>query len=321
MRRLFLAFSLLCASAPVLWADATVFVYHRFNDTKHASTSVSNAKLRADFQYLKDNGYKVVRLSELANMLKEKRPVPPKTVALTIDDDYKSFYTNGLPIFKEFGYPFTLYVYVKATQKGYGDYMSWEEIKTSSRYGEIGLHSYDHPHLTYLDDESIRNDTRKAAEIFQKNLGFAPKSYAYPYGEFDSRVKTLITAEGFDFVCNQNAGAVAAFSDPYDIERIAVTDDTNIKTKLKTEALEVKKFEVEAQKNRVTKVTATLTDTSLRSVEVYVSGYGWERVKVNNAKVSYNTDKALKFDRNRVIIKAGNKIASKLIMKRKKNGQ
>ena len=179
MRRLFLAFSLLCFSAPILWADATVFVYHRFNDTKHASTSISNKKLRADFQYLKDNGYTVIKLSELANMLKEKRPIPPKTVALTIDDDYKSFYTNGLPIFKEFGYPFTLYVYVKATKKGYGDYMSWEEIKKSSQYGEIGLHSYDHPHLTYLDDKSIRHDTRNATKIFEEKLGPDNSSWFY----------------------------------------------------------------------------------------------------------------------------------------------
>lgn len=317
MRRFFLAFSLFLASVPVLWADATIFVYHRFNDTKHQSTSISNDKLRSDFQYLKDNGYKVIKLSELVKLLKRKQPIPPKTVVLTIDDGYKSFYDNGLPIFREFGYPFTLYAYVKATEKGYGDYMSWEEIKDAAHYGEIGLHSFSHPHLPYLSDAKIKKDTRKAADIFQKRLGFRAKSYAYPYGEFDERVKKLIMAEDFDFICNQNAGAVASFSDPYDIERIAVTEDTNIKIKLKTESLHLKNINVATAGNRVKHVTATLADPTVRSVEIYVSGYGWERVKVNNAKVSYNTDKALKFDRSRVIIKSGRKIASKLIMKRK----
>ena len=123
------------------------------------------------------------------------------------------------------------------------------------------------------------------------------------------------------FICNQNAGAVASFSDPYDIERIAVTEDTDIKAKLKTRALELKKLDVTVKKNHLTQVNATLADPTVRSVEIYLSGYGWERVKVNNAKVSYNTDKILKLDRNRVIIKAGHKIASKLIMKRKHHGQ
>lgn len=320
MRFFLFAFFLLSAFAQ-LSADATVFVYHRFNDIKHPSTSISNAKLRKDFRYLKENGYRVVKLSELVSLLKSGQPIPQKTVALTIDDGYRSFYDNGLPIFREFGYPFTLYVYVKATEKGYGDYMSWEEIKASAKYGEIGLHSFDHPHLPYLSDVKIKHDTQKAADIFQKRLEFAAKSYAYPYGEFDERVKKLIMDEGFEFVCNQNAGAVAPFSDPYDIERIAVTEDTNIKTKLRTEALHVKNIDLITTDNRVTRVTATLVDPSVRNVEIYVSGYGWERVKVNNAKVSYNTDKRLKLDRSRVIIKSGRKIASKLIMKRKHNGQ
>ncbi len=317
MRRILLAFFLLFASLPELGADATIFVYHRFNDTKHQSTSISSEKLRSDFRYLKENGYRVIKLSELVALLKSKRPIPPKTVALTIDDNYKSFYDNGLPIFKEFGYPFTLYAYVKATEKGYGDYMSWDEIAKTAAFGEIGLHSYGHPHLPYLSDTEILEDTRKAAKIFRQRLGFSAASYAYPYGEFDERVKEVIKREKFDYICNQNAGAVASFSDPYSIERIAVTEDTDIRTKLKTEALQVTAFDVAVTKNRVQNVTATLAAPAPRSVEIYVSGYGWERVKVNNAKVSYNTDKALKFDRSRVIIKSGRKIASKLIMKRK----
>ena len=96
-----------------------------------------------------------------------------------------------------------------------------------------------------------------------------------------------------------------------------VTDDTDIKSKLKTEALHVSDFKVTTHENRLTKVEVTLADKKIKSVEVYLSGYGWERVKVNNAKVSYNTAKDLKMDRSRVIIKAGPKIASKLIMKRK----
>lgn len=317
MRKTLLAFFILLVSASQLGADATIFVYHRFNDTKHKSTSISNEKLRADFTYLKQNGYQVIPLSRLVELLKKKQPIPAKTVVLTIDDGYKSFYDNGLPIFREFGYPFTLYVYVKATEKGYGDYMSWEELKETARYGELGLHSFSHPHLPYLSDAKIQADTHKAAVLFRKRLGFAAESYAYPYGEFDTRVKNLIMAEGFDFVCNQNAGAVAPFSDPYDIERIAVTEDTNIKIKLRTESLQLTDMDVKTENNRVTHVTATLADPSVRSVEIYISGYGWDRVKVNNAKVSYNTDKLLKFDRSRVIIKSGRKIASKLIMKRK----
>jgi len=152
-------------------------------------------------------------------------------------------------------------------------------------------------------------------------MGFKAKSYAYPYGEFDSNVETIIRKEGFDYICNQNAGAVAPFSTPYSIERIAMGEDTSIKSKLKTRALQVETFNVTVLDNTIEHVEAVLTDKTIKSVEVYITGHTWERVKVNNAKVSYNTKKVLKNERSRVIIKADDKIASKLIMKRKKNGQ
>jgi peptidoglycan/xylan/chitin deacetylase (PgdA/CDA1 family) len=304
-----------------LGADATVFVYHRFDDPKHQSTSISTEKLRNDFRYLRDNGYTVVPLATLVDLVRSGKPIPEKTVALTIDDNYKSFYTHGLPVFREFGYPFTLYVYVEATKKRYGDYMSWEELKKTAAFGEIGLHSFAHPHLTYLTSEAIQNDTQKAAALFEKRMGFKAASYAYPYGEFDERVERIIRKEGFAYICNQNAGGVASFSNPYSIDRIAIGNDIPIKNKLRTRSLQVKHLTLTAENNTLTKVEAVLSDPSIKRVEVFVSGYGWEWVKVNNAKVSYNTDKKLKLDRSRVIIKEGHRIASKLIMKRKNNGQ
>jgi len=316
--RFFAILSFLFFEAALLFsADATVFVYHRFNDHKHISTSISNKKLRSDFKYLKENGYNVVTLSKLVNMLKNHEHFPEKTVALTIDDNYKSFYTDGLKIFKEFDYPFTIYVYVKATEKRYGDYMSWDELKEASRYGEAALHSYSHRHLTYLDEKEILKDTVRAKKIFENKMGYSPKSYAYPYGEFDDKVKSVIKSAGFDFICNQNSGAIAEFSDPYSIERIAVTDNTDIKQKLKLKALDTKKIDIRRSKNTIKNISVEFNDKNIKSAEIYLSGYGWERVKTNNEKLSYNIDKVLKFDRNRVAVKHGDKIATKLIMKRK----
>ena len=37
-----------------LFADAHIFLLHRFDDARYHSTSISTKKLREDFQYLKD---------------------------------------------------------------------------------------------------------------------------------------------------------------------------------------------------------------------------------------------------------------------------
>ncbi|MCK9338355.1 MAG: polysaccharide deacetylase family protein, partial [Arcobacteraceae bacterium] len=186
-------------------ADATIFVYHRFGDDKHPSTNTSLTQLKNDFEYFRKNNYEVVPLSTLVKTIQDGKEVPTNWVVLTIDDAYKSFYTNGLEIFKEYGYPFTLFVYVKATDQKYGDFMTWDMLKDVLPYGEVELHSYSHPRLTNLTIEQIKADTQKSYEIFEKKMGYKPKFYAYPYGEYNDNVKEAIKDSGFEAILNQSS--------------------------------------------------------------------------------------------------------------------
>ena len=50
----------------------------------------------------------------------------------------------------EYGYSFALMVYVEASARKYGDFMTFEQIKEVEKYGEVGYHSYGHPHMVGL---------------------------------------------------------------------------------------------------------------------------------------------------------------------------
>ncbi len=201
-------FLLLCLSYFYLSANAHIFVFHRFGDDRHPSTNTTIEQLKTQFEYFKNNGYKVVPTSDIIDKLKAKVDIPDNWVAFHIDDSYKSFYENGLPLFKEYNYPFSLFVYVEATQKKYNDFMTWEQIKESSKYGEISLHSYSHEHLTKLSNEELIKDTKTSYEIFEEEMGFKPKGYVYPFGEYNEEVKQTIKSFGFDYIGNQNSGSV-----------------------------------------------------------------------------------------------------------------
>ena len=110
-------FLLLCLCSFYLQANAHIFVYHRFGDEKHHSTNTTLKELEKEFEYFKSNNYKVVTVSQIAQKLKSGEEIPANWVAFSIDDAYKSFYTNAIEIFKKYNYPFTLYVYVEATEK------------------------------------------------------------------------------------------------------------------------------------------------------------------------------------------------------------
>lgn len=304
-----------------LQASGHIFVYHRFGDDKHKSANTSQEELRKQFDYFKNNGYEVVSINKFFDKLHKKESIPDNWVALTIDDAYKSFYENGLEIFKEYGYPFALYVYVEATNKRYGDFMTWEQIKEASQFGTIGLHSFSHPRLLNLSDEAIKEDTQKAYDIFTKKMGFKPKSYAYPYGEYDDRVKNVISSFNFDGILNQSAGSVNQYTTADDIYRIALVGDVNIKEKIKYETFDATWIEPrEFPKDGVLKHIKAKVDKNIKHLKLYITGEKWRDIEVKDGIVDVKLNLYLKNSRTRVILgKDYYTISSNIITKRSKH--
>lgn len=312
---------LLIISYLYIHANAHIFVYHRFGDEKHKSTNTSIQELKKEFEYFKKNNYKVVKLSQIIDKINNNEEVPSNWVALTIDDAYKSFYQNGLEIFKEYGYPFSLYVYVEATDKHYRDFMSWDEIKEASKYGEIGLHSYSHPRLLNLSDEEIRLDTKKAYEKFTQKLGFKPLSYAYPYGEYDKRVENVIKEFNFNTILSQSTGSVSKDSNVYEIYRIALVGDVNIKQKLKYTTLNATWYEPkEFPKDGILKKVKVKVNTDKKNLKLYITGLGWRDIKVKDGIINLDLNEKLKKSRTRIIIGTDfYNITNHIIIKEKNN--
>lgn len=299
-----------------LWGDAHIFVYHRFGDPQRASANTSIEQLKAQFDYLQQNGYKVIPLSQLADAIHNHKPIDPKWVVLTIDDSYRSFYDNAFELFKSYGYPFTLFVYVEATQSRYRDYMTWQQLKEAAAYGEIGLHSYGHPHLISLDADAVAHDTRKAMELFTKTMGYSASYYAYPYGEYSSSVKENIQSHGFKLILNQNNGAVNETSSPYNLDRIALTGEVDLASKLKIRHLAAEWIEPQTYpKDALLKSIHAKISPSIHHIEYYISGYGWEPAPVHNGEVKILLERPLKHARSRIFIRSGSRYSSTIIVK------
>lgn len=302
-----------------IFANAHIFVYHRFADDRYASANTSKKELIKQFEYFKQNNYQVVPLEKIIAKLKNHEEIPSKWVALTIDDAYKSFYEHGLEIFKQYNYPFSLYVYVEATNKHYGDYMSWEQIKESSQYGTIGLHSYSHPRLQNLSANEVLEDTQKAYDTFVEKLGFKPTSYAYPYGEYTGLVtKVLQENFNFDAILNQNTGSVNGQTDPLDIPRIALVGEVNIAHKLRYKTFDVEWYEPkEFPKDGILKRVNAKVDPKYKTLKLYITKEGWRDVEVKDGIVDEKFNLYLQKARTRIMLGSdvftiSNKILNKI---------
>jgi peptidoglycan/xylan/chitin deacetylase (PgdA/CDA1 family) len=307
-----------------LLADAHIFVYHRFDDPKHKSANTSSKQLREQFDYFKNNNYKVVPLEKILEKLSNKEEIPSNWVALTIDDAYKSFYQYGYPIFKQYNYPFSLFVYVEATNRRYGDFMTWEELKKVTDLGTLGLHSYSHRRVQNLTTHELMADTKEAYRLFTENLGIKPEIYAYPYGEYTDEAKNILK-KSFDFkgILNQNSGSVNTKSDLYDINRIALVGDVNIEHKLRYNTFYVKWHEPKVfPKNGILKKIRAEVGTEYKKLKLYITGEGWRDVEVNKGFIDIDLNIYLKKARTRIILGPDFfTISNKIINKIQKKGK
>jgi len=292
------------------------FVLHRFNDNKHRSTSITNENLIKHFKYLQKNNYYMATLDEIIVKMKNKEPIPDNWVHFCIDDSYKSFYNNGLPLFKKYKVPFTLYIYVEATLRHYNDFMSWDQIKEAMKYGSIGVHSYGHKHMTKMTPKEMKEDTQKALTLLEEHLGFKPTTYAYPYGEYDKKLFNVIKSFNFDMILNQNQGAFSHKSPIDDLDRIALTGDVSIKNKLRIKYLPAEWLDVNVdRKTKTLKSISLRIDPKFKSVECYITGDKWHRLKPKNGKITKIFNIKLKRNRSRIIIKtADNAWTSQIII-------
>ena len=89
----------------------------------------------------------------------------------------------------------------KAFNGNYENYMTVDQI--SNLNGEIGAHSHSHTDLNTFNTlvekvAHIRKDTDLMMEWFEKNLGFAPTSFCFPYNdELSGLYKALLIGYGF----------------------------------------------------------------------------------------------------------------------------
>lgn len=202
------------------------FVYHRFDDGRYPSTNIQADVFRGHLAYLKQNNFTVWTMGHAIQAIRNGDLIPARTVVLTIDDGYRSFYDNGLPLLEEFGYPATLYL--NTENIGYPAYMNWKDVRDAEQRGiEIGNHSKSHKHFLDIADpeerkEAFFKDLTFAQTALFDSLGYSPDLFAYPYGEYDNNMKTILQDAGFTSAVAQYSGVLYRGSDLFEIPRFSM---------------------------------------------------------------------------------------------------
>lgn len=217
-------------------ASAIVFCYHNIEDTKSKNLTIPVAQFRKEMQGIKDAGFTVIGMQDFLAWRRGEKNIPAKSCIITIDDGWVSGYTQAWPVLKEFGYPFTMFIYVHYVGSG-GKSLSWAQLGEMRDGGvDIQSHTYYHGNLknpeTLVDkttlaairkdiaalgkDGYFRKEIIESKKVLEEQLGIKVNALAYPFGNWNQNARDLVKQAGYEAAFTVY-GQKLNRSSPYDL--------------------------------------------------------------------------------------------------------
>ena len=104
--------------------------------------------------------------------------------------------------------------------------MNWEQIKEldSNNLVTIGNHSHSHEYLIDWKENKIKSDLETSIKTFEKKLGYSPKIFSYPFGEYSIILKKIVSDLNFEFAFGQHSGVIDPTKDFLELPRFPINE-------------------------------------------------------------------------------------------------
>jgi len=210
-----------------------VLGYHDFSSNlPETEMRINTEKFRAQMQFLKDQGLQVISMDDFSAWKKGQKSIPTRSVVITIDDGWSSVYSDAYPILKEFGYPFTLFLYTNYVNVK-GRSMSWEMIREMQQNGAtIGNHSKSHPYPATVKSQQrqgpehygkyLEAEMGSSREYLVKHFRQPIKTYCYPGGFHTEEMFQMAQKLGYDHLFTVLPGKIKRQSDDRFLPRYVI---------------------------------------------------------------------------------------------------
>ena len=212
-----------------------ILSYHRFG-SKPGRMVVTPQAFAEQLAYLARNDYRVIRLTDLIEFLDGKKPLPRRTVVITIDDGYASTYQHAYPLLKKYRFPATAFVYSDFVAAS--DALNWNQMQEMVASGLIDIQPHSKTHTNLIvrfagesEEQYIaRLDTEilTPLTILRQQLQIPIISFAYPYGDANKHVVERLTQARYRLGLTVNPGGNPFFTYPLMLHRNMIFGEDNL---------------------------------------------------------------------------------------------
>ena len=162
--------------------------------------------------------------------LEGREALPPKSVAITIDDGYRATHEVAFPILRKYGFPATLFLYTDFV--GAPDALTWTQMREMIAAGTFAVqpHSKSHSNLAVrqADEnearyrERVRREIDAPVEAIRRELGIRAQVFAFPYGDVNDVVAAELRGRGIEMGVTVTPGGNAFYAPPLMLRRTMI---------------------------------------------------------------------------------------------------
>ena len=179
---------------------------------------------------LKSLHYTPITFSRLVDYKAGTANLPRKPIIITFDDAMQDVMDNAVSILRNSG--FTAVFYIPTNYVGRkSSWMvpevgvefpvaDWTAIRSLDTMGfEVGAHTMSHPRLSKISEKNCYEELHGSRQKLEKILEHEVKHLAYPFGDYNERVKMIARETGYDTACTTEKGTVTTINDMFALPR------------------------------------------------------------------------------------------------------
>jgi len=184
----------------------SVLGYHDFSETAPESEMIiRTSKFRKQMEAIRSAGLPVISMADFQAWKRGEKEIADKSIVITIDDGWKASYTDAFPVLKEFGYPFTIFLYQKYVDGG-GRALTSPMIQEMQKSGcTVGSHSVSHSYPQShrrkgkeAYEKFLRTEFGESKKFLEAKFGTRVTTYAYPGGIHTAEMDAISKEVGYE---------------------------------------------------------------------------------------------------------------------------
>jgi peptidoglycan/xylan/chitin deacetylase (PgdA/CDA1 family) len=211
-------------------APVPVLLYHSVHDSPGPAErpyAVTPSAFSAHVDAIRASGRRAVTISPLAAVMRAGLPPHARPLAITFDDGYADN-LDAIEVLLDRGLSSTIYVTTNEVD-GRNRLSRSQLAELACTTGvEVGAHGVRHRRLDELDLRELGEEVTASKVWLEDVIGREVRSFSYPHGAYDSRVRQAVMAAGYRSAVAVKNALSHGDDDPFAIARWTVMRETPV---------------------------------------------------------------------------------------------